>query len=174
MKNILLVVLLGLSFAAVADDAAISNDVGPAVAVDAQSGAQDGPMPGSDPNANNEQPPASTTQSDAQTTPPEKLTIKLDCGDCKVADEIVVLLKSEYAGKAKSDAAPVVFTIKQYNARPTAARIAFGTLSGKDEISGVAQYNDKTAVVGDTARTGFCGTECVAKNVSEALAKLQN
>jgi len=174
MKHILLAALLGLSFSAMADGFVPTSDTSSAMTADAQSVPQDAAVAVPVQDANDAQSTVPAQVVIAQPVQAEKLTVKLDCGDCKVDAEIISLLKAEYAAKAKADAPPVAFTIKKYSSRPTAARIALGTLSGKDEITGIAEYNGKTSLLGDSARSGFCGTECVAKNVSAALANLQN
>ena len=101
------------------------------------------------------------------------LTVVTDCGDCKVDDVIIQLLKDTYIKKASATALPLTYTIKEYQSRTTGARIAFGALAGKDKIKGTAIYEGGSKEVGDSAITIVCGTECVAKNVGEALAGLQ-
>lgn len=101
------------------------------------------------------------------------LTVKLDCGSCKVNPKVPSLLVDGYNAAASQAGAVVVadkqatVTIKSYAARNDAARFWGGALAGKDEIQAEVAYQDQKFAVEDYYRNAWQGIEPLAKKIGE-------
>lgn len=119
-------------------------------------------------------PPAKTAASGMETGPRvPRLTVALDCGNCKVRPGIAAIIAESYAitaakAGAKIDTgAAALVTVVAYTERSDAARALAGPLAGKDEIRAIVTYRDKQAAIADHYYNSWLGIEDIADNLGE-------
>lgn len=102
------------------------------------------------------------------------LRIVAGCPHCKLNESAAKSLMEQYSktlGSPASFSGEIVATITEFRFRSAGARQVLGTLAGLDRIEGYVTVNGNQIEVGDTARSSFCGIECVAANVGEEIAE---
>jgi len=119
---------------------------------------------------------ATGTQTSASATsaaPPEVpgLKVVIDCGACKVRDNVPALIGAGYKEAAAGSGVQVaatpeaIVTIKEYAARSDGARFFAGAFAGKDLIRADVAYQEKKFTVTDYYRNAWLGIESLAKKI---------
>lgn len=99
------------------------------------------------------------------------LKIVIDCGTCRVRENVSALIVEGYreaAGKSGvsiSSTSEATVTIQEYSDRNDAARVLAGAFAGKDEIRTVVTYQDRKFGVEDYYRNAWLGIESLAKKI---------